>query len=89
MPFYVLLQRGLQVRSPRRGRANSYAGRYSLCNGDSPDADIDSYTNTWDRHGYGDVRLHTNALVNTFSHHFSDRGNTCRDFNPNKHADAN
>jgi hypothetical protein len=43
-----------------------------LCDGDSPDADIDSYTNTWDRHGYSDVRNHANVYSYAFSHPFSD-----------------
>ena len=65
-----------------------------MCDGDSPDADIDRNANNWDRHGYGDVRNHANTLANTFWHSFSDRGNTCRrdfnvDVNPDKHADAN
>jgi hypothetical protein len=66
LPFHVLFQRGLRVRGPGWGRADCDGGRYSLCDGDSPDADIDSYTDTWDRHGYSDARLHANAHTDTF-----------------------
>ena len=89
MPFHVLLRRSLRVRSPGWGRADCDAGRYSLCDGDSSDADIDCYANTWNRNGYGDVRNHANAHTYAFNFAFSDRGSRDFDVNPYKHSDAN
>lgn len=90
MPFLLLFRTSFWVREPGWGGADCDAGRYSLCDGDSPDADIDSYADTRNRHGYSDVRFHANPLT----YAFSDRGNTCHgdlnaDVNPYKHADAN
>lgn len=87
MPFLLLFRTSFWVREPGWGGADCDAGRYSLCDGDSPDADIDNYADTWNRHGYSDVRFHANPLT----YAFSDRGNTCHgdlnaDVNPYKHA---
>ena len=91
MPILILLRTSLWVREPGWGGADRDAGRYSLCDGDSPDADIDSYANTWNRHGDSDVRFHANPLTYAISHAFSDRGSTRHrdlnaDVNPYKHA---
>ena len=94
MSFLLLLRTSLWVREPGWGRADGDAGCHSLCDSDSPDTDIDCYTDPWNCHGYGDVRTHANPLAYAFSHAFSDRGRTRnRDLNANsysyQHADAN